>query len=123
MVCRKTKEPTHREIRQTVEAEDNCKERCGRTGTRRNTTETCLHRRGSNPTLSKTKDESSQSTLAHMFWHIITGYRSAQAVREGLPCHPSAPAVASRLYERVEIRGPNECCCGQNWHIRTVMEK
>ena len=28
--------------------------------------------------------------------HPIKGNQSAQAVREGLPCHPSAPAVASR---------------------------
>ena len=29
--------------------------------------------------------------------HLIKGHQSAQAVREGLPCHASAPAVASRL--------------------------
>ena len=27
--------------------------------------------------------------------HPIKGHQSAQALREGLPCHPSAPAVAS----------------------------
>ena len=29
--------------------------------------------------------------------HPIKGHQLAQAVREGLPCHPSALALASRL--------------------------